>query len=100
MKISKKGDFRKVLDPFRDFTLKTVPGFRDSPHFGIPLGTKNHKIWGPPVLAISEIQLTLHKVHTVHSVKSAVFLEWQVGFENDIKMTPIFTINFSSKILI
>ena len=49
------------------------------------------------LLAISEIQLTLHKVHTVHTVKSAVSLKWQVGFENDMKITPIFTINFSSK---
>ena len=52
------------------------------------------------LLAISEIQLTLHKVHTVHTVKSAVSLKWKVGFENDIKITPIFTINFSSKMLI
>ena len=52
------------------------------------------------LLAISEIQLTLHKVHTVHTVKSAVSLKWQVGFENDIKITPIFTINFSSKMII
>ena len=33
-------------------------------------------------------------------VKSAVSLKWQVGFENDMKITPIFTINFSSKMLI
>ena len=52
------------------------------------------------LLAISEIQLTLHKVHTVHTVKSAVSLKWQVGFENDMKITPIFTIIFSSKMLI
>ena len=43
---------------------------------------------------------TLHKVHTVHTVKSAVSLKWQVGFENDMKITPIFTITFSSKMLI
>ena len=52
------------------------------------------------LLAISEIQLTLHKVHTVHTVKSVVSLKWQVGFKNDMKLTPIFTINFSSKMLI
>ena len=33
-------------------------------------------------------------------VKSAVYLKWQVGFENDMKITPIFTITFSSKMLI
>ena len=52
------------------------------------------------LLAISEIQLTLHKVHTVHMAKSALPLKWQVGFENDMKITPIFTITFSSKMLI
>ena len=55
------------------------------------------------ICAISELQLTLHQVHTVHTVhtvKSAVALKWQVGFENGIKMTPIFTIIFNSKMLI
>ena len=51
------------------------------------------------LLAISEMQLTLPKVHTVHTVKLAVSLKWQVGFENDMKITPIFTIIFSSKML-
>ena len=51
-------------------------------------------------LAISELQLTLHKVHTVHTVKSAVSLKWQVGFENDMKLTPVFTIIINSKMLI
>ena len=46
------------------------------------------------------LQLTLHRVHTVHTIKSAVSLKWQVGFENDMKITPIFTIIFVSKILI
>ena len=50
-------------------------------------------------LTISELQLTLPKVHTVHTVKSAVALKWQVGFENGMKLTPIFTINFISKML-
>ena len=45
-------------------------------------------------------RLKIHKVHTVHTVKSAVSLKWQVGFENDMNMTPIFTIIFSSKMLI
>ena len=52
------------------------------------------------LLAILEIQLTLRKVHTVHTVKSVVSRQWQVGFEIDIKMTPIFTIIFISKMLI
>ena len=46
------------------------------------------------ILAISEIQLTLHKVHTVHTVKSAISLKWQVEFENGMKMSPIFIIIF------
>ena len=52
------------------------------------------------LLAISEIQLTLHKVHTIHTVKSAVSLKWQVGFENDMKLTPVFTIIINSKMLL
>ena len=51
------------------------------------------------LLAISEIQLTLHKVYTVHTVKSTVYLKWQLGFENDMKLTPIFTIIFISTML-
>ena len=51
-------------------------------------------------LAISELQLTLPYVLYVLDVKSAVALKWQVGFENCIKMTPIFTIIFNSKMLI
>ena len=52
------------------------------------------------LLAISEVQPTLHQVHTVHTVKSAVSLKWQVGFENDMKLTPVFTIIINSKMLI
>ena len=52
------------------------------------------------LLAISELQLTLHKVHTVDTVKSAVALKWQVGFENDMKLTPVFFIIINSKMLI
>ena len=52
------------------------------------------------LLAISKVQLTLHIVHTVHTVKSAVPLKWQVGFENDMKLTPVFTIIINSKMLI
>ena len=52
------------------------------------------------LLAISELQLTLHKVHTVHTVRSAVALKWQVGLENDMKLTPVFTIIINSKMLI
>ena len=52
------------------------------------------------LLAISELQLTLHKLHTVHTVKSAVALKWQVGYENDMKLIPVFTIIINSKMLI
>ena len=51
------------------------------------------------LLAISEVQLALRQVHTVHTVKSAVSLKWQVGFENGMKVTPIFIIIFISKML-
>ena len=36
----------------------------------------------------------------VLNVKSAVSLKWSVGFQNDMKITPVFTITFSSKMLI
>ena len=52
------------------------------------------------LLVVSEIQLTLYEVHTVHTVKSAVSLKWQVGFENDMKLTPVFTIIINSKMLL
>ena len=52
------------------------------------------------LLAISEIQLNLPYVLYVLYVKSVVSRKWQVGFENDMKITPIFTITFSSKMLI
>ena len=52
------------------------------------------------LFAISEIQLTLPYVPYELNVKSAVSLKWSVGFENDMKITPIFTITFSSKMLI
>ena len=52
------------------------------------------------LLAISEIQLTLLYVPDVINIKSVVSLKWSVGFENDMKITPIFTITFSSKMLI
>ena len=45
------------------------------------------------------LQLTLPKVHTVHMVKSAVPLKWQVEFKNRMIMAPIFTIMFISKML-
>ena len=45
-------------------------------------------------------QTDVHKVHTVHTVKSAVPLKWQVGFENDMKLTPVFFIIINSKMLI
>ena len=46
------------------------------------------------------LQLTLPKVHTVHTVQSAVALKWPVEFKNGMIMTPIFTIMFISKMLI
>ena len=52
------------------------------------------------LLAISEIQLTLPYVPYVLNVKSSVSLKWSVGFGNDMKVTPIFTVTFSSKMLI
>ena len=49
------------------------------------------------LIAISEVQLTLPYVLYELYVKSVVPLKWQVGFENDMKLTPVFTIIISSK---
>ena len=48
-KYAQKGDFWNSLDPFLGFILKTVPGIHDPCISGLPFGTKNHKMRGPPV---------------------------------------------------
>ena len=45
-------------------------------------------------------KIYIEYIQYIQYIKSTVSLKWQVGFENDIKMTPIFTIIFVSKILI
>ena len=45
-----KGDFGNFLDPFLGFILKTVLGIHDPRISWLPFGTKNHEMWGPPVL--------------------------------------------------
>ena len=42
-------DFRKLLDPYWGFTLKTVLGIHDPRISWLPFGTKNHEMRGPPV---------------------------------------------------
>ena len=53
-----------------------------------------------PNTSYFKVRAVVHKVHTLHTVKSAVSLKWQVGFKNDMKITPIVTITFSSKMLL
>ena len=48
-KDAQKGDFWNSLDPFWGFILKTVPGIHDPRISGLPFGTKNHEMRGPPV---------------------------------------------------
>ena len=48
-KDAQKEDFRNSLDPFWGFILKTVPGIHDPRISGLPFGTKNHEMRGPPV---------------------------------------------------
>ena len=48
-KLAQKVDFRKILDPILGFSTKKGFTIRESPNFVIPFGTKNHKMWGPPV---------------------------------------------------
>ena len=75
------GDFFKWA--FYELVCLFVIGFRGSGGLG---WFKN------PVSS----QTDVHKVHKVHTVKSAVSLKWQVGFENEMKMTPFFAIIFVS----
>ena len=49
--MAKKVDFRKFLDPIQDLVLKRVS------HFGIPFGTKNHKMRGPPLLSVALLDI-------------------------------------------
>ena len=49
-KDAQKGDFWNSLDPFWGFILKTVPGIHDPRISGLPFGTKNHEMRGPPVM--------------------------------------------------
>ena len=49
-KDAQKGDFWNSLDPFLGFILKTVPGIHDPCISGLPFGTKNHEMRGPPVM--------------------------------------------------
>ena len=51
-KLAKKVDFRKFLDPILGFSTKKGFTIRESPNFVIPFGTKNHKMWGPPVFSL------------------------------------------------
>ena len=48
-KDAQKGDFWNSLDPLWGFILKTVPGIHDPCISGLPFGTTNHKMQGPPV---------------------------------------------------
>ena len=54
-KDAQKGDFWNSLDPFWGFILKIVPGIHDPRISGLPFGTKNHEMWGPPVLTLGLI---------------------------------------------
>ena len=51
-------DFRKLLDPFWGFTLKTVLGIHDPRISWLPFGTKNHEMRGPPVFVFKTIKLS------------------------------------------
>ena len=55
-KLAKNGDFRKILDPIWDFSTKEGFKIRDPRISWYPLGTKNHEMWGPPVLLLQAEQ--------------------------------------------
>jgi len=51
-KSAKKEDFGNFLDPFWGFILKTVLGIHEPRISWLPFGTKNHEMWGPPVISL------------------------------------------------
>ena len=55
MKKAQKVDFRKFLDPFWGFTLKTVLGIHDPRISWLVFGTKNHEMWGTPMYSKTSI---------------------------------------------
>ena len=48
-KLAKKVDFRKLYGPNLGFSTKKGFKIRDPQISWHPFGTKNHKMWGPPV---------------------------------------------------
>ena len=57
MNKAQKVDTWKLLNPFWDFTLKMVVGIHDLHISWILSGTKNHKMWGPPVVLIRDFRI-------------------------------------------
>ena len=57
-KDAQKGDFWNSLDPFWGFILKTVPGIHDPRISGLPFGTKNHEMRGPPIIVFHVTKLS------------------------------------------
>ena len=68
-KKAQKVDFRKLLDPFWGFTLKTVLGIHDPRISWLPFGTKNHEMRGPPVLLWHLAQID--EVQTLNNFKKS-----------------------------
>ena len=70
-KDAQKGDFWNSLDPFLGFILKTVPGIHDPRISGLPFGTKNHEMRGPPVVLFfllpAPIKKTWKEPHAFHT---------------------------------
>ena len=62
-KLAKKGDFRKNVDPFWGFILKTVLGIHDPRISWQPFGAKYHEIRGSPVT----VNNALWKLFSKHS---------------------------------
>ena len=57
-KDAQKRDFRKALNPFWVFLLKTVPRIHDPRISGLPFGTKNQEMRGPPIIVFHVTKLS------------------------------------------
>ena len=55
-KLAENGDFRKILGPIWDFSIKEGFKIRDPQILWYPLGTKSREMWGPPVLTLGNVQ--------------------------------------------
>ena len=75
-------DFRKLLDPFWGFTLKTVLGIHDPRISWLLFGTKNHEMQGPPVVKVKNVELLYTKGRLSYHLCIECFS--QLSFDSEV----------------